>query len=123
MGKGKEIKEGWESHIPPEVRKQDVELVIREFFPKSRFGKRSSHEFVIYSELAKEVYERVKQEYGAQNAQELVSPFNYEGKKTVPIVSGRKVKGEYVRDILKLIDKEEKFPEYLENLGKLKKGG
>jgi len=55
LAKVEKLLENWKADIPPEVAKNDVWLVVKEFFPESELGtKRGSHEIKIKSSAVRD---------------------------------------------------------------------
>lgn len=85
MGKGKKLLNEWTHKVPTDVRLQDVKTFLNTYFPEMWDHKGSSH-MVVRCEALKAF-----QDY---------KPF---GEISIPIKGGQKVKGFYIKELLKAV--------------------
>ena len=100
----------WKSYIPPEVSKENVELVVKYFFPQSKVATGSgSHEIIVFSEIVEEFIEKLLTEYRWEEIEGYIVPFDRLGQFCIPCKGGRKVKVIYVRKLLEAIEKQDEI--------------
>jgi len=118
LTKVEKLLKDWKIDIPPEVAKNHVWLVVKEFFPESELGtKRGSHEIKIKSSVIKDFVKKNLSKSSWEEIRVIVQPFNHLGEMIIPCRRGRTIRAVYVKKLLKAIEIQELIKNFLKGEG------